>query len=311
MRLHYYKDLLGNFGDDLNPHLWRRVMPELLDDDPRTLLIGIGTNLTESLPAEARKVVVGAGTGYGPPPHLDHTWDIRFVRGPLTAQALGLSMDKAITDPAILIAHLNLWRESRPLRGGHHRVVFLPHHCSARFMDWREVCDEAGLSYVDPTWSPRKVISRIWNATLVISEAMHGAIVADACRVPWIGVAIYPHINHFKWKDWHDSMELNATLHRIPPLLDGWARRRWRNRALGVRAAWRLRKLWPLKGLEIANLPAVAEPADATHQMARALHTLSLARPVLSKDSVHSDRLSRVVDAVEELRRSELARSSS
>jgi hypothetical protein len=61
MRLHYYKDPHGNFGDDLNPWLWSKLIPDLLDDDGRTLFVGIGTILRREIPRGPGKVVFGSG----------------------------------------------------------------------------------------------------------------------------------------------------------------------------------------------------------------------------------------------------------
>ena len=42
-----------------------------------------------------------------------------------------------------------------------------------------------------------------------MTEALHGAIVADALRVPWIAVKLFDHIIEFKWRDWCRSLGLN------------------------------------------------------------------------------------------------------
>ena len=44
---------------------------------------------------------------------------------------------------------------------------------------------------------------------------MHGAIAADALRVPWIPVITNAGIPAFKWSDWCQSMELAYKPHRI------------------------------------------------------------------------------------------------
>jgi succinoglycan biosynthesis protein ExoV len=47
---------------------------------------------------------------------------------------------------------------------------------------------------------------------------MHGAIVSDAFRVPWLPVfGIDSHFN-FKWKDWSDSMAVPFEFHKIKRL---------------------------------------------------------------------------------------------
>jgi len=293
VQLHYYRDLLGNFGDDLNPVLWRRLLPGRIDGAPGSVLIGIGTLLGGEFPEGTRKVVMGAGTGYGPPPRLDTSWDIRFVRGPLTADALGLPPDRAIADPAILVGDLLPTAPSRAARSAG-PVLFIPHHVSARFMRWRRVCRLAGLEYADPTSPPLRVARQIQSARLVLTEAMHGAIIADALRVPWIGMAIYPHINRFKWQDWLAAMAIGTVLAEVTPLLDGWAGNRLHNARLAVRAAGRTRQLWPLRGLGPLALPEAEQPADAPERMAAALRQAAALEPVLSHDSVHRDRLTRV-----------------
>jgi hypothetical protein len=37
MKLYYFRDPIGNFGDDLNLALWDHFLPGLLDQDPSTL----------------------------------------------------------------------------------------------------------------------------------------------------------------------------------------------------------------------------------------------------------------------------------
>ena len=40
MQLHYCANL-ANFGDQINPWLWSRLIPDLLHADDRTLLLGM------------------------------------------------------------------------------------------------------------------------------------------------------------------------------------------------------------------------------------------------------------------------------
>lgn len=54
-----------------------------------------------------------------------------------------------------------------------------------------------------------KILNQITRAKLAVTEAMHGAILANALRVPWIPVTTSPIINVFKWRDWTMSLGLD------------------------------------------------------------------------------------------------------
>ncbi len=41
MRLYYFKDPRGNFGDDLNPWLWKQLWPELQQGEDDELFVGM------------------------------------------------------------------------------------------------------------------------------------------------------------------------------------------------------------------------------------------------------------------------------
>jgi len=200
------------------------MWPVLLDDDPDTLFLGIGTLLGHRLPPTARKIVFGSGAGYGPTPVPDDTWTIHCVRGPLTAQVMGLSPELAITDPAILLAVIPQ-PQARPATG----ISFMPHHDSKRRGDWAAVCALAGIRYIDPAGGVQATIDAIRASRLVIAEAMHAAIVADAFRVPWIPVVCYEHILAFKWEDWCLSLGLPYRPIRLPAIGEVPATQRMRN----------------------------------------------------------------------------------
>ncbi len=213
--LYYFRIAHGNFGDALNPWLWSRLAPEVCDPNPAKRFLAIGTILSRNVPADPVKVVFGSGNSGISVPVLDGKWFIYCVRGPLTAVKLKLDPKLALTDPAILVRRVPL-----PPQRKIHRVSFMPHHQSAFEADWSKLCARIGMHCIDPRGGVEKVLAELQQTELLVAEAMHGAIVADALRVPWIPVRLYGHFMEFKWRDWTESVELPLELASIPPVFE-------------------------------------------------------------------------------------------
>lgn len=211
MKLYFYRDDKGNFGDDLNVWLWSKLLPNLVDvNQPYSpsqtsdiIFIGIGTLLNNRVPTAPLKVVFGAGVGYGESPLIDERWKIYCVRGPGSAKELRLPSNLAVTDAAALIRTIDL-----PSRLKLYSASFMPFHRGIKSANWDFFCKVNGIHYIDPTKTVEEILFSIQSSELLITEAMHGAIVADALRVPWIPVKIHQDINDFKWNDWCQSLGL-------------------------------------------------------------------------------------------------------
>jgi succinoglycan biosynthesis protein ExoV len=204
MQLYRWRGLTRNFGDELNTLIWPRLLPDFFDDDPTEVFLGIGSVLDARHPAAAVKLVAGAGYGgYEAPPALDAGWVIHWVRGPLTCRRLGLPRDRALGDPAMLLPHLG-WR--RAARGD--AVGFMPHFESLGRGAWQEAAVAAGVQLIDPTGDPSAIIAAIGGCRLLLSEALHGVIVADALRVPWVALRPLMPVHRAKWHDWAAALDL-------------------------------------------------------------------------------------------------------
>lgn len=298
MKLTYYQGPEPNFGDELNVWLWPKFLPhDFLDDDASELFLGIGSILWGSVwPAAARKIVLGSGYGYGEPPEVtDGTWDVRFVRGPLTAAALGLSPGKAICDGAVLLREMDL-----PAPAPSVGIAFMPHIDSARRGFWREAAEAAGITFIDPRDSVERVISLISGATMVLTEAMHGAIVADALRVPWVAVRPIHNENAMKWDDWAGSLGIELRRPRLWPssLIELYIA------GTGGRGYYKGRATRWSRG-------RLAAPANAALRAAAARRLASLARcePQLSRDTTIAQATARVREAVDDFVRSRAHRA--
>lgn len=236
MKMFVFEGSASNFGDDLNRWLWPRILPNVFDNNGDELFLGIGSILYDSHPKAAQKIVFGAGyAGYTAKPELDDTWTVYFVRGKKTCEILNLPMEKAVGDSGILIRTVDLPKYDKV-----HDVSFMPHFESAFNGSWEAICKRLGVNFVDPRWDVDVVLEHILSSRLVVSEAMHGIIVSDALRVPWVAIKPQDPNHHAKWLDWASVLGVSIDFCTLGPsnLLEWLMGRFWKQR----RVIYQLRK---------------------------------------------------------------------
>ena len=291
MKLQYFKGQQPNFGDELNPWLWPQLLPGFFDEDPRVFFIGIGSILGSHYGANVKKVVFGAGyvpTYHQSPDVHGGDWDIFFVRGPRTARALGLPDSLGIGDAAILLRALALPFPREP-----RHIGFMPHWESLPRGKWRAACALAGIRLIDPTASVERVISEILECEMLIAEAMHGAIVADTLRVPWVPVLPIDHAHREKWFDWADALRLEFTQHRLWPSSPAEVAHATRYRPFLSRLA---------AGLTFPPVSRLTSPF-ITYTAAQRLSALAKEAPCLSADRVIGNALEQMLEKLSRLER--------
>lgn len=229
-----------NFGDELNLWLWPRLLPGFFDQDESSLFLGIGSILGMfTFPQTARKIVFGSSyvPEYCPilPDLGGANWDIVFVRDARTASLLSLDPALALGDPAILV---RLAEPPNPLAT--HSVAFMPHWSSMYRGRWPEVCEIAGIKLIDPRQDVAQILAEIQGSQQLITEALHGAIVADALRVPWLPVIPLEFNHRAKWAPWARSMDIE--LRPLPLKSSHWAES-------GIRGATKVMRRVPCSSL--------------------------------------------------------------
>mgnify|MGYP003636189605 FL=1 len=295
MKLVFFRGKVPNFGDELNLHVWPALLPKgFLDEDESELFVGIGSIIGDHLPAKSRKFVMGSGyAGYmGLPDVHDGSWDIRFVRGPNTAKTLGIAPGLSICDSAILLRAMDL-----PAPDTSVGVAFMPHYESLERGNWAEACRQAGITLIDATEPVEKVLSQIQGARLLITEAMHGAIVADALRTPWIGARPIYGGHHKKWLDWAGALGLDVRLNDLKPssVLEYYIGKTGRGGSHG--------KIGRLSASPLATVPN----RILTSLAAQPLDRMARLEPQLSRDSAIVEVTERAQSATDDFVRSRLA----
>lgn len=293
MQMHYFYDPSGNFGDDLNPWLWPQLFPNLFDEQPDEIFVGIGTLINHRLPASPFKHIFGSGLGYGAAPKIDGSYAFHTVRGYETAKALALNPRCVITDPAVLIRAVPYPRAPKPL----YPFGFMATGHSISNYDWEALCSDVNIHFISCHWEVERVLFEISQCETLITEAMHGAIVADALRIPWIPVNCYGYVLDFKWIDWLSTMNLPYRPSRITPVFSP-------QNGTSKRDLLKSQFKRSLKSLGIWTpnwsppLPKASKP-EICEQAREDLITITKNATFLSSDKITESHTSRYLDLVE------------
>jgi hypothetical protein len=287
--LYRWRGASSNFGDELNTILWPRLLPGFFDGDPAMRFIGIGSVLDQRHPSDVIKLVAGSGYGgYEDRPRLDGSWIVHWVRGPRTAATLGLSPDLALGDPATLVPSAFGLRETQGQDTG-----FMPHFESASWGAWRQVADLAGMRLIDPRDQPDTILQAIVGCKLLLSEALHGVIVADALRVPWIAMRPIARIHRAKWWDWAETMDLHPRFRHLPATTPvEWV-------GTSCLRSFHATRVW-LNWKE--PRPATTTSGRLVAQAALALRLAMKTSPQLSSDTALDRSQSRMLEAINRIR---------
>lgn len=152
----------------------------------------------------------------------------------------------------------------------------------------------AGITLIDPRDPPLQLLDAIRRCTVLLSEALHGVIVADAFRVPWIAVRPLAAEHRPKWTDWSDTVRLKIRWQR----LSASSAREW----ISASRIGSLHHARPLLERHGTRFDGIAADRFVT-RAAAALQQAASAAPQLS-DAAALDRCqSRMMTAVTALRR--------
>ncbi len=190
-----------NFGDDINPTFFGRLAgrcTRFASDRQQPHLLGAGSILERATPMS-----IVCGSGLLQPHHgrrLPQT-TLVAVRGEHSRAAFAPRGDVFLGDPVVLV---DAWATRGEIL---HRFGLVPHVRSVP--RWRRL-NTRGLHLIDPGLPPWQVIAEIAACETVLSQSLHGLIVADALGVPnvWIAPSSDMVGDQFKFRDYFSTLDL-------------------------------------------------------------------------------------------------------
>lgn len=201
-----------NFGDNLNDLIFPSYgIIENLEFNKKGLfssnkddLLGLGTLLTKKLIVPLN--VLGSGSDGTLPKRVQC---FSFVRGNLTADLLGLDRHLAVGDTAYFLRSYFLSKASNvKIR----KIGVIPHWGNIICKnDWIKEFRLDPDSIIEPNLPTDEFIFKVSQCEVILSESMHGAILADILRIPFSPITIRKEqpLCEFKWRDWSSMLSLD------------------------------------------------------------------------------------------------------
>jgi len=215
-----------NFGDDMNPYFFEKLIetPIRLASQGQPHLLGIGSILNT---ANRESIIIGCGLLSADMAPKAIPKRIISLRGFLTAESIDYDPGH-YGDPALLTASL-FPRSGKPA----YRLGLIPHHSQTK--RWKTIFDNDFINdsqdmlrfpaggkstkdfansllkkdvlYIDPGWSPLRVINAIAQCEGILSQSLHGLIIADAYGIPngWLAPAPTMPGFDFKFADYYST----------------------------------------------------------------------------------------------------------
>lgn len=190
-----------NFGDDMNPGLFGELLGHkvrLISHRNAPHFLGMGSILERANP---NSIVLGSGFLSKPDPGLIDGDRVVAVRGALSAEGLRNASNVLLGDPMVLLPEIS------PLRRDPEGPTGLVPHISdvarAREMNLD------GVKIIDPAENPWRVVQLIAGCSRILSQSLHGLIVADALQVPnvWLSPSQEMKGGAFKFEDYYSTLD--------------------------------------------------------------------------------------------------------
>lgn len=193
----------NNFGDLFNIDLLKFFGFRLIyEKDPLKSEMALTGSILQAYPRSFSGFVMGSGFIKEKFNRTQNSWDIRIIRGPLSAKQCGAKENVIFGDPGILAPILFPQTEEKKYSLG-----IIPHYVDRKFLKNYTFGEDVVI--INVRQSPAKVSEEIKQCHHIVSSSLHGLIFADAFRIPNIHLKFGDRLlggNH-KFEDYYLGME--------------------------------------------------------------------------------------------------------
>lgn len=189
-KLYYwkYEKNYGNFGDEISPVIANKILgnniPTTNDFYYDKKILCIGSNLHC-----ARNNDILWGTGIRSFPDKNHkyifdTLRIHAVRGPITRNFLlskNIDCPEIYGDPGLLYKKIFDIKKSESYK---YEIGLIPHYTQYGIYKKKKTSITKKIKMIDVTDNYQNVINEISTCKYIISNSLHGIIIADSLNIP-------------------------------------------------------------------------------------------------------------------------------
>jgi len=206
-RVRYFAGL-NNWGDDINPELYRLITGKeckkmhVLDETPEDHIMMCGSILNF---ANEHSIIWGTGFMHSKSPIQGVPKEIHAVRGPLTArrlEELGIEVNVPYGDPSMLIR--KWWHRPKIPR---YKYGIVPHYIDKKIVEGWPKQIEMKIIDIQQLYSADFFID-FTICEKILSSSLHGLIIADILGIPALWVKLSDNLagDDFKFHDYFASI---------------------------------------------------------------------------------------------------------
>ena len=201
-----------NFGDDINFSFLSQIISEQLElykhqFNTKNYLF-IGSILINKF-IDSHSIIWGSGM-LREKLLINKPYKVCAVRGPKTRDVLlksGIDCPEIYGDPALLMPYYYF-----PYIQKKYKLGIIPHHTHIKSILLNNFKDNNDIKIIDFTsyngW--KSVIKEMLSCEFIVSESLHGLIIAEAYRIPNIYISFGPLAQDFKYEDFFLSIHKPA-----------------------------------------------------------------------------------------------------